>query len=200
MEGKDSALSVALGQEASAYTDEKVGEVHSNLTAYADEAAWNAESNANAYTDQHLSAYLPLSGGTMDGNIGWDYNGLGGPVLAGAETPAMLKVGTTYPGLSAKAALLDLQRIGGDQATIAYIDDLSAYLPLSGGNMTGNISLNNGSVKIEYNNGLVIRDYDNNLVWYFNPEGSLNPTDLDVIKRQDLNEALGDISALIHES
>lgn len=75
---------------------------------------------------------------------------------------------------------------------------LSNYLPLSGGTMTGSIGLNNGSVKIEYNNGLVIRDYENNLIWYFNPEGSLNPTDLDVLKRQDLNDALGDISALIH--
>ena len=71
--------------------------------------------------------FLPLSGGTMNGVIGWDYGGVGGPTIHGPFNPETLDFSTTYSETSGNHAYLDIGRIQDEsgQATIAYLEDLS---------------------------------------------------------------------------
>ena len=74
-------------------------------------------------------AYLPLSGGQMEGGIGWDYGGMGGPRIDGPWSPQQLAFSTTFEDDQGKQAFLDFGRISANgQYTIAYVEDIQAAL------------------------------------------------------------------------
>lgn len=74
-------------------------------------------------------AYLPLSGGQMEGGIGWDYGGMGGPRIDGPWSPQQLAFSTTFADDQGKQAFLDFGRISANgQYTIAYVEDIQAAL------------------------------------------------------------------------
>lgn len=75
-------------------------------------------------------AYLPLSGGQMDGGIGWDYGGMGGPQIYGPYSPQQLAFTTTYSPDAQKMVFLDFGRIdeSDGQRTLAFVEDIQAAL------------------------------------------------------------------------
>lgn len=77
-----------------------------------------------------LGAYLPLSGGQMEGGIGWDYGGQGGPMIYGPYNPQQLLFQTTYSPDAQKMIFMDFGRIdeADGQRTLAFVEDIQAAL------------------------------------------------------------------------
>lgn len=83
----------------------------------------------SANISAELGQYLPLSGGQMEGSIGWDYSGSGGPRIDGPWSPQQLAFSTTFSDDQGKQAFLDFGRISANgQYTIAYVEDIQAAL------------------------------------------------------------------------
>jgi len=119
-----------------------------------------------------LLSYLPLSGGTMTGGI--DFNNTNASNInvlsfAGSDQITMIEqssLGTITSGSDALYAETTTHRIkrkrGDDQSVDTMVEqsDLNAYLLLSGGQMTGDIDMNNHELK-----GVkAMRTYDDNVV------------------------------------
>lgn len=102
--------------------------------------------------EQDLSAYLPLSGGNVSGEIQMGDNSNSriafGPHYMAYDSPDGIGFVSEQQGFQPRYAGLDLMR-GPQYKTIAYLNDvdqaLSNCLPLSGGGMTGAIGIAAGS-------------------------------------------------------
>ena len=140
-----------------------------------------AVSNAAMSAAAQTNDFLRLTGGTMRAGAGieFDYGGDGGVVIY-PYNPAALSFTSTYSALCDVYATLDLLRVpvneqGYGQADIAYVSDitsatnalavstasaLGSYLPLSGGILTGDLSLS-GAASIQYTGVWYVRMYAN---------------------------------------
>ena len=99
------------------------------------------------YVDDVVSDYLPLTGGDMQGNIQMDFDTCIDGRNSDGQNYRMLQFRGGY-GLEYKAATNNEYNVINRKAMVAYVDDaianvdipdvdLSDYLPLTGGNLSG---------------------------------------------------------------
>jgi hypothetical protein len=95
----------------------------------------------DAQITPEISNKLPLTGGTMTGNIDMNYNDVNNAVLRGTL------IGDTLDAQNNSIANLAAPTNGGDAANKTYVDDnTSNKLPLAGGTMSGNINMSGNEV------------------------------------------------------